>query len=380
LNCYAKLKDVDKLEKFIKSPGHLKFDLEVAISMCRQGGYYRQAVYLATKHEEHGLVITILVEDSKDYGDALEYMWRLEPDLVSLTTFWFSAGREFAEFWGAQVRRNLMKYATVLLEHCPEDTTQLFIDFYTGAYAPKSKTAAEDDAATSQSPQGVGATAIQTLAAFFPLPYATSSPSVISPPAAQGQNATASQALSRGVEGANVQQQLPPPVPTYEVPRPRTAFSSFVDHPNHFVRFLEACLGHGELNEQDRADVVTTLFEMYVHFAQEKKYDQQDEWAAKAKRLIDGGNVASHTPCFFFFSVSFPNFFFLDSFFFGMCWTLKSSLLARRCRLTPRTSCFSRTCRTFAMARRLCGRSRGFVSISSAPIRPLTTLPAQSGR
>lgn len=83
LNCYAKLKDIDKLEKFIKSPGDLKFDLDTAISMCRQGGYYDQAAYLATKHDEHELVVDILIEDSKKYVEALQYIWRLEPEIVS---------------------------------------------------------------------------------------------------------------------------------------------------------------------------------------------------------------------------------------------------------------------------------------------------------
>jgi len=83
LNCYAKLKDIDKLEKFIKSPGDLKFDLDTAISMCRQGGYYEQAAYLATKHGEHELVVDILIEDSKRYAEALQYIWHLEPESVS---------------------------------------------------------------------------------------------------------------------------------------------------------------------------------------------------------------------------------------------------------------------------------------------------------
>jgi len=82
LNCYAKLKDIDKLEKFIKSPGDLKFDLDTAISMCRQGGYYEQAAYLATKHGEHEVVGDILIEDSKKYDVALDYICRLDPDSV----------------------------------------------------------------------------------------------------------------------------------------------------------------------------------------------------------------------------------------------------------------------------------------------------------
>ena len=83
LNCYAKLKDLDKLEKFIKSPGDLKFDLDTAISMCRQGGYYEQAAYLADKHGETDLVVDILIEDSKRYQEALDFIWHLDPETVS---------------------------------------------------------------------------------------------------------------------------------------------------------------------------------------------------------------------------------------------------------------------------------------------------------
>ncbi len=82
LNCYAKLKDIEKLEKFIKSPGDLKFDLDTAISMCRQGGYYEQAAYLAKKHGENDLVVDILIEDSKQYSDALNFIWHLDSETV----------------------------------------------------------------------------------------------------------------------------------------------------------------------------------------------------------------------------------------------------------------------------------------------------------
>lgn len=82
LNCYAKLKDTEKLDSFIMAPGELKFDLETAIAMCRQGGYFEQAAYLATKHGESDMVVDILIEDSKKYSEALQYTWSLEPDLV----------------------------------------------------------------------------------------------------------------------------------------------------------------------------------------------------------------------------------------------------------------------------------------------------------
>lgn len=51
--------------------------------MCRQGGYYEQAAYLATKHGENDLVVDILVEDSRKYGDALDFIWHLGAESVS---------------------------------------------------------------------------------------------------------------------------------------------------------------------------------------------------------------------------------------------------------------------------------------------------------
>jgi vacuolar protein sorting-associated protein 11 len=84
LNCYAKLKDTSKLDSFVKAPGELKFDLETAIAMCRQGGYFEQAAYLARKHGEDDTVIDILIEDSQKYAEALQYMWALGPEQASV--------------------------------------------------------------------------------------------------------------------------------------------------------------------------------------------------------------------------------------------------------------------------------------------------------
>ena len=99
LNCYAKLKDIDKLESFIKSPGDLRFDLETAISMCRQGGYYDQAAYLAKQHGEIDLVVDILVEDAKAYDDALDYIWSQEPAIVCSFFFLIVIGPSVFDFY-----------------------------------------------------------------------------------------------------------------------------------------------------------------------------------------------------------------------------------------------------------------------------------------
>ena len=128
-NCYAKLKDVDKLEEFIKQPGELKFDLDTAIVMCRQAGYYDQAAFLARRHNEHGLVVDILIEDLKKYAEALAYIVRLQPK---------------------DAYRNFMKYGTVLLEHCSSEATQLFIDYFTGNFRPKKDAVIVQEAPSQQ--------------------------------------------------------------------------------------------------------------------------------------------------------------------------------------------------------------------------------------
>ncbi|KAF2969451.1 hypothetical protein GQX73_g4114 [Xylaria multiplex] len=166
LNCYAKLKDVEKLEKFIRSEGDLKFDLETAISMCRQGGYFEQAAYLATKHGENDLVVDILIEDSKRYAEALDFIWHLDAEIA------YSC---------------LMKYARVLLENCPSNTAEFFIDYYTGKYKPKVHTAPAEEAVSVLSGKGLAAgaaNAVQNLTSLLPLPY-MGTPTVPSP-AAQG--------------------------------------------------------------------------------------------------------------------------------------------------------------------------------------------------
>ena len=234
--------------------------------MCRQGGYYDQAVFLAKKNQEHELVIDILIEDSKKYEDALDYIWRLEPSLAY---------------------PNLMKYARVLLEHCPEDATQIFIDYYTGEYRPKK----DLPMPTSQVPQSGASNAVSNLTSFIPLPYRQTS--VNPSPATVGNQQIALQ----DTDVAKIEV-----APEYNIPKPRTAFSSFVDHPDNFITFIEACLKQESIDKSDMADLYTTLFEMYLETANTKKGEEKERWEAKAKRLIDDQDVSSMT------GSSFPTF------------------------------------------------------------------------
>ena len=253
LNCYAKLKDTEKLDAFIKAPGELKFDLDTAITMCRQGGYFEQAAYLATKHGENELVVDILIEDSKTYKEALEYIWRLEPELSY---------------------PNLMRYARVLLEHCPEETTRVFIDFYTGQYVPK-----QDIVVTEEGQPQTKSGAFQNLSALLPLPYMNRA-AVGNPGSATEQIATVADTI--------VNADSKPLPATYSIPKPRTAFSSFIAHPAEFIVFLEALISQNNLQPLDRADLSTALFEMYLESANSPTTSSstKQNLQEKAKALI----------------------------------------------------------------------------------------------
>jgi tetratricopeptide (TPR) repeat protein len=267
LNCYAKLKDIDKLEDFIKQPGELKFDLDTAILMCRQGGYYDQAAFLARRHNEHGLVVDILIEDLKKYAEALAYIVRLEP----LDTY-----------------PNISRYGTVLLEHCPSETTQLFIDYFTGNYTPKKDAVIVKDVPVEQQAAGFGSiatSAAQSLAALIPLPY-MSTASMLRPRSSQQNKATQMEVVESASLGEFIE---------YTVPKPRTAFSAFVDHPGQFIVFLEACIASDGLKAEDRTDLHTTLFEIYLHKAGSSEREEKTEWERKAKKLIEDKNVAIDT-------------------------------------------------------------------------------------
>ncbi|EGY16530.1 vacuolar membrane protein [Verticillium dahliae VdLs.17] len=315
LNCYAKLKDIDKLEKFIKSPGDLKFDLETAISMCRQGGYYEQAAYLAKQHGEIDLVVDILIEDSKQYDEALDFIWRQDPEVAYPC---------------------LKKYARVLIEHCPKEATSIFVDYYTGKFRPRIgafggdttgmqiiQVQDNDGNTSSRLVAGVAgaASAVQNLTNLLPLPYMNSA-AVATPDSQENGGKT-------NGNGTVILDPEDIPAPKYTPPPPRTAFSSFIDHPDEFIVFLEACLKEKELKHSDRTDLYTTLFEMYLSKSNEKRGEQHKE----------------------------------ETF-----------------RWRAPTCCSSRTCPTFRTARGSSRSSRACSLTSSGRTRPQRTRAARSGR
>ncbi|KAF9438731.1 hypothetical protein BGZ76_005463 [Entomortierella beljakovae] len=213
LNCYTKLKDVKRLDEFIQNDRDLAFDLDTAIQVCRQAGYFTHAAYLAEKFNEHDLYFAVQLDDQKNYESALSYMRRLGP---------------------AEADKNLQKFGKVLLTHLPEKTTQLLIDLCSGTLV-KSETA---------TPAAHGATTPVTgppaqPPAFHMLPFAmggtggAASPTIASSGAASP-NIVNHSTFSPKIQGLQEPAKYPPP-------SPRTFMSLFVDLPlyPYLITFLE---------------------------------------------------------------------------------------------------------------------------------------------
>nr|XP_054754971.1 vacuolar protein sorting-associated protein 11 homolog isoform X1 [Lytechinus pictus] len=103
LNCYTKLKDTNKLDEFIMTKDKdVDFDVETAMKVCRQAGYFKHALLLAEKHKQHDWYLKVQLEDIKDYQKALNYISTLE-------------------FYEAM--DNIKKYGKILMTEVPKEAT-----------------------------------------------------------------------------------------------------------------------------------------------------------------------------------------------------------------------------------------------------------------
>ncbi|ONK75987.1 uncharacterized protein A4U43_C03F22650 [Asparagus officinalis] len=113
LNCYTKLKHVEKLNKFMKGEDEVserKFDVETAIRVCRTAGYHEHAMYVAKKAEKHEWYLKILLEDLGRYQEALQYISSLEPSQAGVT---------------------IKDYGKILIEHKPTETIEILMKLCT---------------------------------------------------------------------------------------------------------------------------------------------------------------------------------------------------------------------------------------------------------
>lgn len=105
LNCYTKLNDLESLNAFIDTSEG--FEIDTAIVVCRNGGYFPQALGIASKFEQHDWYIRIQIEDLKLYDEAISYLSNLSPSLF---------------------RDTLSKYGYLLVTNRPLKMTRLLLD------------------------------------------------------------------------------------------------------------------------------------------------------------------------------------------------------------------------------------------------------------
>jgi hypothetical protein len=170
-----------------------------------------------------------------------------------------------------------MKYARVLLTHCPEKTSDLFKVYYSGQYRPRTEVEQPSE------PQEQTTSTVQSLAALLPLRY---------------MQVSTGKHLEPETAKTETNEDKPEESPiAYQIPKPRTAFSAFVDHPKEFIDFLETLVQQPDLKKDAKIDLFTTLFEMYLDTANaQKDTAERQEWETKAKKLIEGKDVSCSNP------------------------------------------------------------------------------------
>ncbi|KAJ2880784.1 Vacuolar protein sorting-associated protein 11 [Coemansia asiatica] len=107
LNCYTKLRDEERLNQFIHTQEDYQFDVDTAIHVCRQAGFYEQALYLADKFFKTEMYLKLKVEDQNDIRSALAYMRKL--DDADVSTYMSEFGRR-------------------CLASLPQETTELLVE------------------------------------------------------------------------------------------------------------------------------------------------------------------------------------------------------------------------------------------------------------
>lgn len=235
LNTYTKLKDVARLDSFIKTESRrnaedsdeLPFDLETAIRVCRQAGYFEHASYLAKKYDRHEDYLRIQVEDAANYKDALQYLRKL--------------GADAAE-------SNLARYGRALLANLPDETTRLLIDLCTGV---DSRLDEEEETSPSAikapAPSYLSYLALKRDSVLPPSPESTIAPTPSVRTARPGDSSSRRGSVhGRSQSQSSMRPSSPPQTaqkpslpPSVKRISPRLYFAHFVDHMDQFVVFLE---------------------------------------------------------------------------------------------------------------------------------------------
>ena len=109
INCFTKLNDLENLIEFIEASS--SYDADAAISVCRNSGYFQQALRIASKFELHSWYIMVLVDDLRQYDDSVSYLGNL---------------------FGHELTSSLQKYGPVLVKSKPSKMTKLLLSKFKG--------------------------------------------------------------------------------------------------------------------------------------------------------------------------------------------------------------------------------------------------------
>ncbi|CCH41849.1 Vacuolar membrane protein [Wickerhamomyces ciferrii] len=252
---YCKLKDVEKLNVFIDKYdtdsndfARVDFDLDIVVELCRETNLLSHASRLAQNSSYSSLAVDILLRDLHDSQSAIQYIKTLPVE---------------------ETLRILVEYARLLLESIPNATTALLIDVFTGKYKPDTSSNTKViDADTSERP-----VLLQSYKTF--VSYMSSAANTLT---ASSSDDHLPQKFSNGDE------------PTYQPPKPRIIFPSFVNRPNEFVIFLEACaesFDKFEGDTKDKKDILNTLYELYLTLGNGSEDENvEKEWENKAVSLV----------------------------------------------------------------------------------------------
>lgn len=311
LNCYAKLKDATRLDEFVKTAsasasGELPFDLETAIRVCRQAGYFDHAVYLAKTFDQPDEYLRIQIEDRHEWTDALLFIRSCDQD---------------------RAEAYLRRYGKTLLAAVPDAATRLFVDLCCGTLDSLSVELTDDATNGGKKPASSSRSYLSYLALQRPSGSADTQSAVYpangSPARRTGEQRSAVPLTRLSSDGArvptgvaSVQGQddefsgMERPIstiststdvlPALKVPLPavRQFFAHFIDAPANFVTFLEKVAttrwsdpstGETQATGVDMLEqqaVWNTLIELYLSRA-ESEAEQRSALEEKALRLIN---------------------------------------------------------------------------------------------
>ncbi|GMM38300.1 tethering complex subunit [Saccharomycopsis crataegensis] len=293
---YCKLKDIAKFQNFIDeleavkqkyadsdeeqsllNYSNLNFNLDLIISLLLKIDFNKVVINISFIFKYYSMILDILINKFQDFKMCIIFLRFLRVNEI------------FNLLLTESTQGNYIKR---LLHHVPIETTKLLIDIFTGIYRP---TISEEyiheqfnnlkDGVTehhhqnSSSINDIGKDtddtnlAIQSYNTFVDYISSTANNTLTL------MNFTDSSSINKEED-----QQ-----PTYQPPKPRLVFISFIDNPNEFVVFLEAILENYDkfdrfnTNVKDKTDLLITLFEMYLSLANMENNKQ--EWEQKAMSL-----------------------------------------------------------------------------------------------